>query len=285
MNDFLSHSQEDFVVKQKEQNREELWKKDEEIIQAVIQKGLQEVFEALPQKEKIFEQGKKLKICCIDGRMHTNEEDCMYVREGGSGILRTTEVNDIANRYVELAEKLGVKEVELTRHEDCGAEIKSGLDEESIVSYHKLLKEKIQEKNSQLKVLLSTIDNKTDEGKDLHSIHSERGIYFINNVFPFNPEKGEGLPQGFVFHGVCSDNPEYRIANAAVAIGIAFGNHGFGNRFSKEQPFLLMAIANSEENANLAAQELEQAKQQFINAQSDKNIAQNIVVKKLIVNQ
>lgn len=245
-----------------------LWQADHDKVMVILDQGIQVFLDRLPNKQHLFEQGNKLKICCIDGRIHAQEDGCVYLREGGTGVLRTHCVDDIAQRYADIAQNLGVEEIEITRHENCGAEGLSKLEEQAIQLYHDVLQKRLVgmlQGSAVRKISLTTINTQSQEGLNLQQIHNERIVYFTKNVFPFNPDRSGGiLPKGFVFHGETSDDASYRIANAQVSLGIAFGSHGFGNRFTPESPFLLVVIGRDQQSLEEATVELEEAKRNFI---------------------
>jgi hypothetical protein len=171
---------------------------------------------------------------------------------------------------MQLADQLNASIIEITRHENCGAEKLSGLSEEHIRQYHQDLKTTIESmvQDSRAKVCIGTIDSATSAGRDLAGLHAERAVYFTKGVFPFNPENcSDALPKGFVFNSEVSDDAGYRVANVQVSLGIALGDHGFGSFFTSESPFLLIALSHDEQALVEAKRELEQAKQNFIEAQ------------------
>lgn len=68
-------------------------------------------------------------------------------------------------------------------------------------------------------------------------------IVFTEN---FNVQAaGEVLSPGFVISGTAVDM-DHVAAQVGVAVSIAFGSHGFGDRFTKEHPFVLVVVANTE---------------------------------------
>lgn len=236
--------------------------------------GMQTLFELISPQEriKIFDGGKrlKMKIACIDGRIDAVEEDCVYIRDGGLGILQTENIDVLAERHLTTAVQLGVKQIEIARHCNCGAEKISGKSNEEISKFHNSLKhvlaEKIKERRLDIEVLeISMMDINCAEGKNLDGIHDERAFYFTRDVLIFNPSKTNELPRGFVFSGEASDSRDYRILKMVVALGIAFGDQGFGEvRFLTQQPFLLIAVGKNEKEQFVAQTELIEAKQKFI---------------------
>lgn|GEM_PF-2679145 len=77
-------------------------------------------------------------------------------------------------------------------------------------------------------------------------------------------------------------NFEHTLANVGVALGIAFGDHGFGsNKFTEQRPFILIVV--HQDNQNLEAQfaQVEIAVTAFVLDYKQKNslnMSENIVV-------
>jgi len=251
---------------------EEVWKKDEEVVKMiVVNNSLQEIYQSIFGKEKITPiSGEVLEIICMDGRLdETNKEGSVYVRDGGSGILRNTEsVEKVADGYVRAAMELGVGTIRLTSHGDCGAWVLSGKNQEEGEQFYNNLRDiiyqKVKEADLPVEVVLENIpkDDCNKEGKGLCFPHIERAAYYAS-VSSFNPQAVVGLPAGFVISREYFE-PDYAMANVAIAIKIAFGSHGFGEKFSDEQPFLLVAVADSKEKMEESKKELERAKKEAI---------------------
>lgn len=260
----MSHDNDSFL--------NDAWKADEELIGKIVLSGsLQELYNSIPNKEKMTPAGGEvLEIICMDGRLDEKaKEGSVFVRDGGSGILREAEgIDKVAEGYVKAALELGVSTIRLTSHGDCGAWGLSGKNQAEGEKYYNdlraMIAKKVEEAGLPIEVVLEHIpnDESNKEGKGLCLPHIERGAYYAY-VLSFNPQATEGLPAGFV---ISREHfaPEYAVANAAIAIKIAFGGHGFGKRFTTEQPFLLVAVADSEEKLVEAKKELEDAKKEVI---------------------
>jgi hypothetical protein len=79
-------------------------------------------------------------------------------------------------------------------------------------------------------------------------IHPARALYF-DTTGKFDPSAISGLPRGFVLSSRFVADPA---ANAAVLMGIAFGDHGMGReRFIKDN-FLIVIIAHSTSDVDKA---------------------------------
>lgn len=250
----------------------EAWKNEQELVGKIVtDNSLTEIFNAIQNKEKIIpEGGDILEVVCMDGRLdETEKEASVFVRDGGSGILRGEEgVGNIADGYVRAAMELGVGTIRITSHGDCGAWALSGKDKNEGEKYYNDLREsiakKIEEADLPIEVILEYIPNEegNKEGKGLCLPHIERAAYYAN-VSSFNPQVVLGLPAGFVISRKYLES-KYAIANAAIAVKIAFGGHGFGERFTKEQPFLLIGIVDNVEKLDEIKKELEQTKKEAI---------------------
>src|SRR3989344_6617456 len=256
----MSHDHEHFL--------NEAWKKDEEIVKTIVaNNSLQEIYQTITYREKMTPvSGGILEIVCMDGRVDETEKDgSMFVRDGGSGILRKDEsIEKIADGYIQAAMEPGIETIRLTSHGDCGAWTLSGKDKNECEKFYDDLRESIAKKieaaGLPIEVILDYIPNieHDKEGKGLCLPHTERAAYYAN-VPSFNPQAVFGLPTGFVISRKYFES-HYAIANAAIAVKIAFGGHGFGERFTKEQPFLLVGIVDDEKKSDEIKKELEQAK-------------------------
>ncbi len=250
----------------------EAWKKEEDLVKKIVDAGsAQELYNSILDKEKMTPTGGSiLEIICMDGRLdETNKGGSVYARDGGSGILRDADgLEKIADGYARVAMELGVETIRLTSHGDCGAWSLSGKNKEEGEKYYNLLRDtiakKIEEADLSVNVVLEYIPNeeKDKEGRGLRFPHIERAVYYVQAP-SFNSQMAPGLPAGFVISREYFA-PDYAMVNVAIAIKIAFGGHGFGERFSVAQPFLLVAVADSKEKMEEGKKELERAKQEAV---------------------
>jgi hypothetical protein len=84
--------------------------------------------------------------------------------------------------------------------------------------------------------------------------HNARVVYY-DGVGGFNPNKEIGLPMGFVIERAFLPI-EYVAEELKVAVNIAFGHHGFGELFTAEHPFVIIALGKSAEEAEKLKQEI-----------------------------
>ena len=90
------------------------------------------------------------------------------------------------------------------------------------------------------------------------NLHIARAVYY-DGTGTFDPSVCPDLPKGFVVSRKYM-TPEYARKEAEIAIGIAVGNHGFGHKFSGDEPFLLIAVGrkgNNEPSLEKLKEELE----------------------------
>jgi len=92
--------------------------------------------------------------------------------------------------------------------------------------------------------------------KEMHrppEAHIARTCYYDGSG-NFDYAKSSGLPAGFIISRAYMGK-ETSLKEAMIAISIALGHHGFGEKFSKGKPFILIAIGNKE-NDGVPADEL-----------------------------
>ena len=254
----------------------------------------QEFYDSVPQEKREAATRKYdvLKIVCMDERINESDVNAVVVRDGGGGILRNSNIAEdiqkiiespaqIAADYIKLIKKLGIKKVIVTSHENCGACSLSRKNDEQQKKYYSELIDAIkngaQKEGLNLEVTsdyISAKPNHNPEGRKLAGIHDARGVYYANVEAVFNPQKITDLFSGFVvsrgmFDGGSAPKgyqTSYPKANVKVALDLAFG-HGFGHRFSADQPFVLMAVGSDVASRDMAIAELEETKEKFITSQ------------------
>lgn len=87
------------------------------------------------------------------------------------------------------------------------------------------------------------------------SFHYARVCYY-DGTGKFNYAGVEGLPAGFVI-GRKNMSKEASLAEAGVAKDIIFGDHGFGKELlNKENPFMFIAVADTEKETEKLKEEL-----------------------------
>lgn len=220
----------------RQHNTDELnawWAKDESIMHAVYQDGASRFFAAIPGIAAAFAESGTREATCIDEGILSGE-----FRIAGSGILLPIE--DAA----ELMRKAGV--VVVTSHAECGA---------AGIAYRRE-----RELATDAPVELAEVDAfAVERAKEIAAragvehrhipfdamerpsgMHIARVIY-VDGTGRFQSKGVLGLPRGFVvsrrYLGAANTLHDVRLA-----ISIALGNHGFGERFTPENPLVIIAI-------------------------------------------
>lgn len=191
-----------------------------------VEKNKDLISEAFPKKVSC--------VCCMDGRVTADG-----VRVAGSGILLGK-----ADRELLIQQLIANHITEISRHPGCGAEglyIKSRMAEGA--------PREIAEK--EIEEWIAYLQKRTGAGfKEVplsSEFHNERTIYY-DFTGTFNPSHASGIfPPGFV---ISRNYPhaDAAIESAKIGIGIATGDgdhSGYGNRFDKKNPFILVVVANN----------------------------------------
>lgn len=94
-------------------------------------------------------------------------------------------------------------------------------------------------------------------------VHNERAIYFDGTGMA-NPEALPELPAGFIYSGSTLGMSEERMkADIETLASIALGDHGFGERFTKETPLYVVVSAKNREQLEALTEIAEKASEQF----------------------
>ncbi len=192
-------------------------------------RNLSELLEALPGFKESFQRPLDC-LDCADGRVCSGHK----LGLAGQGILLNE--NDLAILEAKIKE-LGIR---VTGHDNCGAagiahpgpdsdrhgyEFTQSLAERTGASYSEVHKEDFS-----------------------CPVHNERCLV-LEGSGRFDVANLPGFPGRFIssaeFFGL---SEEYQRTEAKALIGIALGDHGFGHRFSQEDPFYLLISAENEES-------------------------------------
>lgn len=195
------------------------------------------------QRELIF---KETPCClgCSDGRIHEPR-----IGRAGMGIVAGVEntVTAIKRMYGEgkLNGRLTIKS-----HDGCGAakivcsqliekgKLPQGYNSDDLgVQFAKEVAKKLQREGYDVAA-------EHTQGKAMDELHNEVAIYF-DGTNKINIENS-GFPRGFIFSGMDFSAAE-SVTELKALCGIALGDHGFGDRFTKESPFRIIVSAHSEE--------------------------------------
>ncbi len=92
-------------------------------------------------------------------------------------------------------------------------------------------------------------------------LHIARVAYF-DGTGQFDPSQVKDLPSGFVISRKFMEAP-YAKQEADIAVSIALGEHGFGDRLTEESPFYLVAVGDGRPGG-LSREALEQEFQDIV---------------------
>lgn len=208
-------------------------------MQKIAEVGFAEYAKTLPNLADAFDlekhkagQAQKC-VCCMD------ERTPFGVHSAGSGILLSDD--DFEKYFAE------AKPDAISSHDGCGA--------------GKLYAKKIGFEGDSDQLAEKWAEKKAKEKGVVHihlgvekPFHFARVCYY-DGTGKFNYEAVEGLPAGFVV-GRKFMTKEASLAECAVAKNIIFGDHGFGNLLNTENPFLFVAVAESESQIDELKKEL-----------------------------
>lgn len=94
-------------------------------------------------------------------------------------------------------------------------------------------------------------------------VHNERVIYF-DGTGQFNPGTLPELPAGFKCSGSALGlSSEYMEIELATLAKIALGNHGFGERFNRDNPLFIVVSAKNQDQLEALMKIAEKAAEQF----------------------
>ena len=266
--------------------KESAWLEQQEITDRLNKQGAEEFFspENFPEINSIFVETKE-KLCCIDEGVFNIEDKSRKMALAGSGILfPANSWQERLNRVAELCINRGIKDI--TSHEGCGAaglawQNDGGETDTGFKSADEYGKKWSKELSHTINQKLAEAD-KTNDVKYQHvnksemirppEFHDARAIWF-DLTSKFHPDAAKRLPKGFLIdYGITRDegkNEEekgYSFTELKVAVGIAFGDHGFGNKFTTENKFIIVVISEDES-------ELANLKQEIANKiKEDKNL-------------
>lgn len=217
-------------------------------------------------KEHIVAQHEILEVGCIDeGCGH--QGGGYHIGMGGAGVLvEKGNLDGYVNHIVDKAVADGVKKIKIDAHEGCGA-AKLALNAAGVeaptaedVNTHAqkfagelaaLVTAEVQKRGLQVTVEQGYLS--ADKMIRPAEFHNATGVSF-DTTKSFDPTRVtetavEDLPPLFNIDG--SYDLDHTVANVGVAKGIAFGGHGFAERFTKEQPFAIVVVRNSADAASV----------------------------------
>jgi len=212
-----------------EKIKQKAFKEYQEIMEQIYADGFSKYAEKLDNLNEAFE-GCDNCVRCVD------EGTPGGVHSAGSGILRDE------NEVIESFKKAGVKKI--TSHDGCGAAAYyaklNDLDSTKSDEYGKEWSQKIA---TALDIPYEHIDA-SDMNRSIE-FHNAR-ISYYDGTGKFDYSKVEGLPPGFIISRNIQ-SLDVSLEEVGISQQIALGDHGFGELFSQDNPFLIVAIAESEE--------------------------------------
>ena len=206
----------------------EVWRGGNSQIDAVLGRGFEEYLHSRRRwKDALcLDDGN---VRCIDGRTPGG------IHLAGSGILLGLEGAEEFVRSAQKAMKKSYGVDVITWHPDCGAAAVWSKENGGDVSAN--AKGFSEELSGRLGLRSRRIENQGEDG-----FHHERAVYYDNTGL-FDWSKAD-LPVGFVVSRRYLDfDPAYAMSELGMAIGIALGNHGFGELFDEQRPFLVVSVA------------------------------------------
>ncbi|MFH1838427.1 MAG: hypothetical protein ABH808_02965 [Candidatus Kuenenbacteria bacterium] len=214
------------------------WEMQNKMINEILDKGICEYIleNNIDLKEGKENEQIERKLGCIDGRINREVE----ITLAGSGVLLKDK--EELEKFI-IKNKITI----ITTHDDCGA-AKMKFCSDLIITqrqadgaakeYIKGIVKELNEKNN--KIRHEHIDRVEP------NYHNERVIYF-NNVDKFNPTKIKELPSGFVIEKFINIENNAK-KELSIAICIALGEHGFGKRFTKNEPLIIACCLNKNDS-------------------------------------
>lgn len=212
--------------------KEEYWQAEETKIASIISGGFEKYLCGIEGHQSAFKL-QDTSLRCID------EGTPGGIHLAGSGILLDAAT---AAKYAESAKVDGV-----FSHAECGAAKlfaeKENLDPEAAdeygIEWAKTLAERLKVPYKG-HIEISQMNRPS-------GLHDARVVYY-DGTGRFDYQGSTDLPKGFVIDRKYLDQ-SYALQELDVAIQIALGGHGFGDKFTPESPFL--AIALTEKNGGL----------------------------------
>jgi hypothetical protein len=215
------------------------WKEQSEAARRLEERGLETLAAELDpeQRDKIFFRANGKLGCMDEGCI-----DCGF-RMAGSGILIAPE--DLPE-FERRCAAMGVAEV--THHENCGA---AGVYAKKTASAETpaALAEKFSASEAKdLGLPVGYIG--AEEMARPAEFHATRFAYYDGTKKGLNLKAAAGaLPNGFVLTRGLYPKAEYAVAEAQLAFDIASGHHGFGELITEDEPFAIIVVADSDDNA------------------------------------
>lgn len=234
------------------------WAKQEKTIEQIVEFGMEAYAKRFSDISSAFE-GKNHTLCCMDEGTPMGD-----MRSAGSGILTD---GDEREAFIASLKAAGVKGVK--SHTGCGAAALYR-DKHSITD--KTVDEVAIEQAKRMAHELGVeyAGHITDLQRPAE-FHNARVVY-VDGTGKFSPNKVKNLPPGFVISRRYM-KPEQALSEVRLATQIAFSQHGFGEKFTQDNPLVVISVGDPDEGAYSTDQlraELKQLSEQ-LNKMDPKN--------------
>jgi len=252
-----------------EAERDAAWEAGGELMRRIYARGASAVLAPIANLRQAFAAGNE-RVTCIDAGVVMAPSGKSGLALAGSGILfpaRSWE--ERLARVADLCLAAGVREV--TSHEGCGAAAlayeRAGRPAEHATSdlygqaWSRSLQERIGSRHGRPAAYRHIAAGEMARPMAFHDCR----VTWLDCTGRFVPGHLSGqLPQGYLIdrgdvirHAVTAEERSYPIAELAISIGLALDAAGFGERFTPEEPFLVVVVADGEEGWAVLESELD----------------------------
>ncbi len=224
-----------------------LW--EQNIMTKINEIGFGNYVEAIPNLPDAFDQEKQKFfnwLCCVDGRTPCGKH------LPGSGVSKNIE--DMVN----LIKENGIKNI--TWHKECGA---AGIEAKNNTGKEELSEEEINNFAQQSAERIAEKAGITCSEMKIEGEHNER-VCYLDKTNKFDHSLVKDLPNGFTVSELKGINKGEILDSIKLCISIAFGKHSFGDDFfSKENPFIVVVVANTNGEIEESKRELDELVKTF----------------------
>lgn len=241
--------------------KKDLFKFDNEHISRLLELGAEKYFSTEYINLLDIFVSPECAVCMDEGTACKNLENVNKFCIAGSGILFPASSRDERLKKVsELFNKIGITKV--TSHDGCGAAgIAYRLEVDSTDATDQKINIYAKDWSKDLVDKMNGVENKVEH---IHinlpdimrpaELHIARTIWF-DDVGGMNPDRLEKLPSGFVIESAYLPS-EYALVELITAVGIAFGDHGFGELFTVDNPFVIVIFSKNNEKLDILKKEI-----------------------------
>jgi len=252
-----------------EAERAAAWEAGGELMRRIYARGAGAVLGPIANLRQAFVRDDE-RITCIDAGVVMAGSGKSGLVLAGSGILFPAgSWEERLARVADLCLAAGVREV--TSHEGCGAAAlayeRDGRPSEHPTSDHygqawsRSLQERLSGRCRRPAAYRHIAAGEMARPMAFHDCR----VTWLDCTGRFTPGNLSGqLPQGYLVdrgdvirHAVTAEERRYPLVELAISIGLALGAVGFGERFTPEEPFLVVVVADGEEDQAVLRQELD----------------------------